>query len=299
MENKNYVFRVSTSVEMDFVFNMLFCKYKTVVRWKRQKRSVVTWQGLTVQHYFTGPACSFLYERNCCCSSSKVCEKTNLLRSPAAPSTVQHLSAFYSFTRLSIFTLFLVRRMSPTLQKQPQPNENGHNLSVFFFFFLMTRRQFLCHHLFLSPSFFFVSHLTATVFTPLSPPPVLSINSALLFLPVVALCKLLAGNRQSLGCESPIDFGKRRVSRTPPLVPLLSHRALAAPPTHVLCSLIMILVDFTWRGQPCSSPPFEIAVGCFVLLMLMLWSTVENIVLVSCPYTHTHTHALTQSILKL
>lgn len=60
-----------------------------------------------------------------------------------------------------------------------------------------------------------------------------SLNSSLLVLPVTA-CKLPAGNRRSLGCESPVDFGKRTVCRTPAALPgLCPSLACVAPSTNV------------------------------------------------------------------
>lgn len=41
--------------------------------------------------------------------------------------------------------------------------------------------------------------------------------------PVFALCKLLAGRRRALGCESPIDFGKRRGDPGRAAPPRLAH----------------------------------------------------------------------------
>lgn len=99
------------------------------------------------------------------------------------------------------------------------------------------------------------------VFILLSPLQVLSINSALLFLPVVALCKLLAGNRRSRGCESPIDFGKRRVFTA---LPLRSHSErffFVAPSTNVLWSLFSSHHDSVpFHLDTC--PVWEIAVDC-------------------------------------
>lgn len=109
---------------------------------------------------------------------------------------------------------------------------------------------------------------------------VLSFNSALLFLPVVALCILLAGNRRSLGCESPIDFGKRRVSW---ISPLRSHScAFVAPSTNTLWFLSLSLsfsltwshhdslFHFTWRLVRFRRH-VESAVDCFVSSVMCPW----------------------------
>lgn len=89
----------------------------------------------------------------------------------------------------------------------------------------------------------------------LPPPQVLSINSAFLFLPVVALCKLLAGNRRSLGCESPIDFGKRRVPGYHCSPAPLSFCAFVAPSTNVLWSLFSSHHWFGFILAPCPVCP--------------------------------------------
>lgn len=61
-----------------------------------------------------------------------------------------------------------------------------------------------------------------------------------------ALCKLLAGNRRSVGCESPIDFGKRRVSG---ITASLSFCAFVSPSTNTLWSLISSWFYFISPGD--------------------------------------------------
>lgn len=91
----------------------------------------------------------------------------------------------------------------------------------------------------------------------------LSINYALLFLPVLALCTLLARNRRCLGCESPVDFGKTRVSWLSQLRHYFPIKR-ACPPNMIsfLLTSLWFLVNRIWQlGNSCLYST-KIAVDC-------------------------------------